>query len=865
MAVIRFAGFVGENRAIEPKLLGDSVLTVSRNQKPGRGDLRSWRNPAQVATIPTGRHTIYRMGRDVASDASYWHSWSGVVNAVRGFSADDTTEQTFFTGSGAPKFMNNLTLDGTNPEDNPSVTRPMGIPAPLTACTTLPGIVTTENIGKYDLKITDSEIATLLTGDVFRVTVDPDGDAAETMVTLTGDSTLHRPTAATLVAQLNPITGISATVVTETSSEAGGVTVLSDAIGVNFKIEKQSGSTPSYDSADVTLTPYLLAYAQATSYTGITLGTTIGASSMVAGHTYKILTVADTDFTRFGSPNNTVGTIFVAGGATGTGVSTGNGTVQNVTSATGSGYSCTATVTAAMITAMEVGQKFSIGVGTEAATGTTVQAGTGTFPPSVTADSVKTAFTVSGVTASIVVDASTGARSVLLTVNLPYSTSVLTVKTVTAGSIAAYETYAQGSEIKADQTADVSTFYVYTYVNDLGWESAPSPVSAEDIRNPTATSVLSNFASPPAGNYNISLIRVYKTQTGSNTNFYFLREIPVSASTVTDDNRDVGELLETTTWLPAPGVPTGGSLNTTEPTLSFLVPMWNGMMAGISGNAVRVCEPYTPYAWPASYDVIPPDGKPVGLGVFGQNMLIVTTSRPVLVNGSSPDGLDQQKIEMPQGCIAPRSVVSMGAGVAWASEDGLCWYGAGGAKLLTAGIMLREDWQAMNPSSIIGCMYEGLYFGSYLDGSTRLGFLIDPSNPQGIFFLDKGYEAMYFDELRDHLYVLDGTSVRKWDAAPDQGEWTPGGNVFMSYRVRSKVFKQPYPQSYGAAEVVASAYPVTFTLLESNNVVHSHTVTSRDPFRLPALRGIDYQIELEGTHAIQGVAIATAMKELADI
>ena len=52
MAVIRWAGFAGENRALHPKLLGDAVGTVSRNQKPGRGDLRPWREPMPVPAEP---------------------------------------------------------------------------------------------------------------------------------------------------------------------------------------------------------------------------------------------------------------------------------------------------------------------------------------------------------------------------------------------------------------------------------------------------------------------------------------------------------------------------------------------------------------------------------------------------------------------------------------------------------------------------------------------------------------------------------------------------------------------------------------------------------------------------------------------
>ena len=43
MSVIRFAGFKGENRALHPMLLSESVGVISLNQKPGRGDLRPWK------------------------------------------------------------------------------------------------------------------------------------------------------------------------------------------------------------------------------------------------------------------------------------------------------------------------------------------------------------------------------------------------------------------------------------------------------------------------------------------------------------------------------------------------------------------------------------------------------------------------------------------------------------------------------------------------------------------------------------------------------------------------------------------------------------------------------------------------------
>ena len=87
--------------------------------------------------MPSGtqRLTIYRIGQDVISDAVYWLQWTTVVHAVRGFESPDTTERTYFTGSGAPKWTNNVIgLSGGAPY--PQVSRDLGVPTPFTA---LPG------------------------------------------------------------------------------------------------------------------------------------------------------------------------------------------------------------------------------------------------------------------------------------------------------------------------------------------------------------------------------------------------------------------------------------------------------------------------------------------------------------------------------------------------------------------------------------------------------------------------------------------------------------------------------------------------------------------------------------------------------
>ncbi|MBC7618009.1 MAG: hypothetical protein H7293_03280 [Candidatus Saccharibacteria bacterium] len=555
---ITWSGFKGENRALQPLLVADSQSTLSLNQNPVRGDMRPWGAPLTVATVPPGRNTIYRMGRDVASDTLYWLSWPGVVYAVRGFNPDDTTERTYYTGDGVPKWTDNTIALASAPY--PTTFRTLGVPAPV----------------------------------------------SQLILTASG--------------------------------------------GVSTIIETR--------------------------------------------------------------------------------------------------------------------------------------------------------------------------------------------------------------------------YYVYTFVSDKGEESSNSPVSLVLKCKIDDAVAISNIATPPAGSYTVNRIRIYRTQTtaSSGAPFLFRREVAAGLTSTTDDNRDINaEPLPSAGWLPPPA------------DLSNLTGMWNGMMAGISGNAVRVCEAFKPYAWPIAYDILPPDSKPVALKVFGQALLVLTTGRPRLVTGGTPDALDDQPVEWVEACVSARSAVSFGHGVAWACPDGLAYFGSGGPKMITQGLMTREDWQAIKPETIVGSMYEGAYLGEYTVAGVTKGFVVDPMNPSGMFFTDIPASAFFFDEYQDQLYLLDGVNIKKWNYG-----------AALTATARSKLFRTPKPVNFGCFQVTADAYPVNvkvdclnmdplevtrlavinprLTVLTTKSLRFEVNVPNSLAQRLPAGFTADqWQIQVSSTGAVQGVAMAQSIKELAEI
>lgn len=426
---------------------------------------------------------------------------------------------------------------------------------------------------------------------------------------------------------------------------------------------------------------------------------------------------------------------------------------------------------------------------------------------------------------------------------------------------------APGSTITLSATGGTSTvmedrFYTYTYVTDIGEEGAPNPKPVQITCKLDDVVTMGGLAEPTTDLWNITQFGIYRTQAGQSTDGGFFEmlqtggltnRIASNLTSTTDNNVGIGGVLATTDVLPAPGITMVVGNATVEPVLTNLTGLWNGIMAGISGRSVRFCQAWTYYSWPMANEVLPSNATPVALATYGQTLVVLTDGNPSLIMGGSPEAMDEQPTEFYQSCIAPKSAVGMGHGVAWASPDGLAYIGNGGPKMLTQGVMTRDDWQALTPTGIIGCMYEGRYFGFYAAGTKA--FCFDPGNDQGLYFLDFGADAVYVDDTNDSLYILQGTSVKRFD--------DPMGEA-KTVTFKSKVFHQTKPVSaFSCAEVVGS-YPATFKVYADGVLKHTQTVTNANPFRLPGgFRAQDWQLEISTTGNIQMAAMAHSMQELA--
>lgn len=394
------------------------------------------------------------------------------------------------------------------------------------------------------------------------------------------------------------------------------------------------------------------------------------------------------------------------------------------------------------------------------------------------------------------------------------------------------------------EEADIpeSRVYTYTFVNKeagFEFESAPAPASTTvDVRVGQSVTV-GNFSSVPSG-YTLTHRRIYRSTSGT---FLFVAEIAISATSYSDTKlaEALGEELPSLTWLPPPA------------TLAGLTNLPNGIMAGFTGRDVYFCDQYRPHAWPVQY-MQSLDFPVVGLGRMDTTLAVLTTGTPYFIQGSSPDSMVVVKSDLEQACASKRSIVSTNNSVIYASPDGLVMLSSAGSKILTEQMFTRAQWQAtFNPSSIHAYQQDMKYVAFYTVGGVTGGFIFDLTTGQMI--LHTLYATAGYNDLQaDKLYTaFAGRTVKIWQAG-----------AALSYTWKSKKFTMPKVMGFSCAQVEAEAYPVTAKIYSDNVLVHTQTVTSRAPFRLPATPGLDWEFQIEGNTEVFNIIMAQSVTELAN-
>ena len=412
--------------------------------------------------------------------------------------------------------------------------------------------------------------------------------------------------------------------------------------------------------------------------------------------------------------------------------------------------------------------------------------------------------------------------------------------------------------------------YIATHVTAIGEESAPSPVSAliELDHNDTVTVGLANLAAGWASR-NITHVRLYRSLSGSaSADFQYVPHAtdpkgwPVTTGSNfsgTDSNtaEKLGEVCPSKDWdeppyrtqlsdTASPPTPYG-----TNPYLRGLVAMPNGVMAGFFDATVAFCEPYTPYAWPAKYQ-ISLQHDIVGMGVFGQTLFVGTIASPYFITGADSASMSAIKLDSNQACVSARSIVEVPGGVVYASPDGLCVASNNGIQLVTNGLFTREDWQALTPSSVFAAEHDGVYYFWYTGGSGGC-YALDLASGKLVKVALTASTART-DKYSDTLYIASGTNVIP---VISTGRMTGKWRSKLVVLDRQEPFAWISVLSDFSASVVVRLY-----VDDAVSPFYTATLTSSTPQRLPPGRYKEWEIEVETTARVTEVVIASTTQEL---
>ena len=390
------------------------------------------------------------------------------------------------------------------------------------------------------------------------------------------------------------------------------------------------------------------------------------------------------------------------------------------------------------------------------------------------------------------------------------------------------------------QFSDEFCYYLMTYVDDLGVEGPPSPISDEFHRTPSLRVVVSGLS--VSTDINTRKKRLYRSAAGTNTGaFYFLDEIDNATTSYTDMKNDSNLSEKFTEYYNPPA------------NLEGLIGLPNGILCAFKDRDVWFSDQYIPTSWnPENVTTV---NYPIkALAASGNDCIVLTTGRPSIISGDAPDNMTQAELMIDQSCVASRGVARVGNTVLYPSNDGLVSITGGSSELVTKQYYKREDWQALSPSSMVATSHDGRYHA--FNGTQ--GLVIDLGAPEGGLLIttnDEYCQCLYSDEEYDLLYLAQGNTIVSYDTSA-----TP-----KTYTWKSKEFQFERPVNPSSVRIIAANFTNTYmNFYAEGSLVHTQSFYDFLSMRIPFLRQERvWSFEIVAQDPIDAIEIATSMGDLA--
>lgn len=359
---------------------------------------------------------------------------------------------------------------------------------------------------------------------------------------------------------------------------------------------------------------------------------------------------------------------------------------------------------------------------------------------------------------------------------------------------------------------DKYTSFRVTYVTEWGEESAPSLASElfSYIDKDNYGVRLSHI--PISPHATVSKRRIYMAVDGE----YFLRAEIGNTGTTYDlyplNDDAIQDVLITENFDPPPE------------GLRGLVGLPNGSMAAFKNEGddktgtgmIVFSEPYQPHAYPVGYRH-KSQYPVIALAVVPEGVLVLTTGKPMLISGTSPDTMYAQVIESSESCLSPESVLVQSGTAFWASPDGIAAFGGGAVSVISRNVWSREQWQALKPKRMLFAFYEN-HLLIYAD---HQAFLYSLGRNDLTRLSQSGVSCTYYDVMDDQLYVVRGDNLEAFNQ----------GDVLEAVW-QSKEYVIAGASPFNSLRIEADDYPVTFRLFTEAGEVQSKTIPNNKPTRV---------------------------------
>lgn len=350
--------------------------------------------------------------------------------------------------------------------------------------------------------------------------------------------------------------------------------------------------------------------------------------------------------------------------------------------------------------------------------------------------------------------------------------------------------------------------------------------------------------------------------------------------------------------------------------LKGLVSLQNGLFAAYKDSTIYVSDWNAPHAWPYEHKVTI-DYPIVGLGSFGNTIVVCTEAAPVLIVVQDPTNPTVKAVQENCPCVSVDSIVNTRNGVIFASQNGLVLINSTSPTFITEKLLTQDEWLPLHPESLKGAFLNNTYYGFFTNPTdTAAGFIFDLDSytystvynsivSSGMVYTTQCAKVVYNDIEQSQLYVCypleNGTQYSLCSFASDSRinksfRWRSKVNVsqqglfnlsaarvMMTFQSSQKenehIWEGKLAGSSLAARVIDGepingwcktnglelASATVFNYYVDGELKYSREVKDSKPFRLPSgFRGETVEVEVKSNAHIHSITLASSMGELVE-